>query len=132
MSDTVVQNSTVDNLIAGITHRVTETRLAIADPDADITYLRGTVMARNTVTNTIVPYVAGGPDGAGTFYGILANDVAFATTTDADLQGVIYLTGQFAENYVIFTGAGDIAGIRVDARNRGCFFESTYDNNVES
>lgn len=128
MSDSQVYNYEYDKLLAGITHRVTETRLDLTDPSADVTYPRGTVMAVSTVTSKLVPFVQGGTDGAGDFYAILAEDTTFTTTTGKDLNVVVYLTGQFNENAITFTGAGTIADIRSDARDKGCFFEIAADN----
>ena len=68
MSDTVVENSSVPNLISGITHRVTETSLDLTASSGALA--RGTVMAVNTSSGNLVPFVDGGADGAGTFYGV--------------------------------------------------------------
>lgn len=121
--DTTVETNTIDNLIAGIKHRVTETRLDLAASSGALS--RGTVMGVVTSSGELAPYASDATDGTEVFYGILAQDVA----NKAAVQSVVvYLTGQFAEGSVIFAGAGDIAGIRADARTKGVFFEKTYDN----
>lgn len=122
MSDSTVSNSSVDNLLGGSEHKVTETRVPLDASQGALA--RGTVMAQ-TNTGKLVPYVSDGSDGANVFYAILAEDVA----DNASEQSVVaYLTGQFVESAVIFSGAGDIAGIRDDARLKGCFFVVSFDN----
>lgn len=115
---------TPDNLIAGIMHEVTSTSQVLTLGSGDL--LRGTAIALNTVTNKLVPYVDGGADGAGDFYAILASNTADLA---ADASVVVYKSGQFNENAIIFTGAGDADGIREVARGLGIYLESAIYNN---
>ena len=125
MSFTVVETSSVDNLITGITHRVTETSLDLTASSGVLA--RGTVMALNTVTGLLVPYVLGGADGAAVFYGILGADYI----DNAAVQSVVtYKSGQFNQAAIIFSGAGAVSDIKDDARLKGVYLEVVGNNDV--
>ena len=57
--NTTTTSYTPDNLLAGLMHRVTEGKVDLTAAGSDLTYLRGTVLALNSVTDKLVPYVLG-------------------------------------------------------------------------
>lgn len=123
MSDSVVNTFTPDNLIAGNFPAVTETRVELTASSGILA--RGTVMAYDTVTTLLVVYDSGGANGADAIYGILADKYEDKV---ADQSVVVYQTGQFAEDFLIFEAAGDADTIRADARLKGIHLTKTFNN----
>lgn len=80
--------------------------------------LRGTPMARNTVTKLWVPWVSGGSNGTGTVSGILRQTVDTGTDTGGKvLQGNIIISGILKLSMISYATAtvAAITGARSDA-----------------
>jgi len=127
MSTSTSQSVVKDNLIAGGKPVVTETSIVLTAPGADTTYARGTVIALDSVTGKLVPYSADGEDGAEVFYGVLAEETVFLAA-EGDKSVVDYIAGHFNIGSLVFTGTGDAATIKADARTKGVFLEQTANN----
>ena len=125
--DSSVETFEYDKLIAGITHRVTETRVKADLPATAGEWKRGTVMALDETTGKLVRYLASDTN-RDACYGILAEDITFGAA-EPDRSVVVYLTGQFNQDALVFEGAGTLtAALRADARLKGCFFEDVGNN----
>lgn len=106
-----------DNLFAGgVMPVVTETITL----KSGVSYVRGAVIGIVTATGkaTIVDSTAS--DGSQTAYGILADDV---DATTEDKPAVVYLTGEFNEDALIFGGTDTAETHKLALRGMGIFLK---------
>ena len=86
--------------------------------------VRGTVMARNSVTGKLVPYNSGGSNNTNVFYGILVEDMD--STTGEKTHAAVYIQGGFKSGGLTFETSGDSVteAFRAQARTYGCYIDA--------
>lgn len=82
---------------------------------------RGSVMGKVTASGKLKLVDSTEDDGSQTPYGILADSV---DATSADATGVIFLTGEFNSDALVFGGTDTAADHEVAARKIGLFFKT--------
>ena len=109
---------TPDNLIAGDMHRTTE-QVTLTGSD----FLRGTVLGKITSGGKCVKVNSTGTDdGRRTPYAVLAED---SEASSADTVAIAYLTGEFAQEELIFGGTDTYATHKSGLRDIGIFVKET-------
>lgn len=110
-SDTVEQ----DNLfVAGVMPVVTDT----VTLKAGAAYLRGTVLGIITAGGLAVDVDSSASDGSEAPYAVLADDTD--ATTD-DTKAVVYMTGEFNQNALIFGGTDTMTTHKKALRSLGIY-----------
>lgn len=130
MADSFTSTKVLDNLIGGTEHLITETSKVLTYDDG-ATYVRGTVLALDTSSIKLVPFIQGGvTNGNGILYTILSEEIIFPAASSGDAAVTTFKKGQFNELALVFRGAGTPDDIRADGRLKGIFLEEAiYDNN---
>lgn len=107
-----------DNLFAGHVQPVvagSETLLA-----GQGVLVRGTVLGSITASSKLKTVDSAQSDGSQTVYAILAADT---DTTDGDIEGPVYYTGEYNKNELVFGGSDTADTHKTQARNIGIFFK---------
>ena len=78
-----------------------------------VTYLAGTVLARNSSTNKLVVYTAGGATGTNIPKAVLTYDVTFTGAGDKPIRPLI--KGEVRREKLIAHGVGAVTQAEVDA-----------------
>lgn len=73
---------------------------ALVSVPANTTYERGVILAINTSTNRLVPYVASGPTGTGDACAVLLQKLVNSTTASVDVRAIVG-KGVVAENLML-------------------------------
>jgi len=103
-----------DNLIAGDFHAVMDKVVV----KAGSAYRRGTVVGLLSTDEKAVAIDSTKTDGSERPYGILADDI---DATDSDMEAVVYVTGEFNENRLIFGGTDKAETHKKALREMGIF-----------
>lgn len=107
-----------DNLIAGDFHAVTDKVIV----KAGSAYRRGTVVGLLTADAKAVAVDSTKTDGSEKPYGILTDDI---DATESDMETVVYLTGEFNENRLIFGGTDKAETHKKVLREMGIFLRKS-------
>jgi hypothetical protein len=119
MSLSATETINRDNLFAATqVQPVTSTTATVVSGEGVLA--RGSVMGRVTSSGKLKLVKSSAEDGSKTPYGILADSV---DATSADATAVIFLTGEFNSDALIFGGTDTAADHEAEARKIGLFFK---------
>ena len=107
-----------DRLIAGDAKRVTRTETVVSGQ----TLGRGALVGKITTGGKLTLSLSASSDGSQVPYGIMADAV---DASAGDVDGPVYLSGEFAAEEVTFGADHTAASVRDGLRDRGIFLKST-------
>ena len=105
-----------DNLFAGVVQPIASEAITMKAGQA---YMRGSVITKDADGKGILIDSAAG----GQPYGILADNV---DATEEDRETVLYLTGEFNQDALIFGGTDTYETHKEALRDKGIFLKKTY------
>lgn len=106
-----------DNLFAGGVANVVTDTVTVKSGQS---YVRGTVIALDSEKKAVIVDSASADESAKVPYGILADDV---DATTEDVPAVVYLTGEFNQNALIFGGQDTYETHKEALRKIGIFLK---------
>lgn len=120
MSLTATETLNKDNIFAATqVQPVTATAATVLSGEGVLA--RGSVMGRVSASGKLKLVNSSSDDGSQNPYGILADGV---DATSADATGVIFLTGEFNSDALVFGGTDTAATHEAEARKIGLFFKT--------
>lgn len=122
-TNSTVETYSMDNLFAGVFHRVTEAATILTGQGE---LKRGAVLGKVTASGKLKLNSSDSSDGSEAVYAVLANDV---DTTSGDVEAIVYLSGQFNEDTITFGANTTAASTKDAARLLNLYWTAVENNN---